>query len=130
MDKINEKCEVITPDYAKEFCKSLCKITIGNTVGSGFFMKSKVKKAPRKIAHFLVTNSHVITDDIINSKQYIEIDIEYNNEKRKIQLDKEKRFINCFPKPIDITIIEILETDNLKNKIKYLKRDYLNEKGY
>ena len=33
-------------------------------------------------------------------------------------------------KPIDITLIEILESDNLENKIKYLKRDYLLDEGY
>jgi len=126
-----EEIDIITPDYIKEFSKSLCKIIIGNKIGSGFFMKSKIKNDFKKKACFLITNCHVISDDMINSKQYIEIDIEYNNEKREIQLDNEQRFIKCFPKPIDITIIEILESDNLKNKIKYLKRDYLDFKeGY
>ena len=126
-----EEIDIITPDYIKEFGKSLCKIIIGNKIGSGFFMKSKIKNDFKKKARFLITNCHVISDEMINSKQYIEIDIEYNNEKREIQLDNEQRFIKCFPKPIDITIIEILESDNLENKIKYLKRDYLRFKeGY
>ena len=127
MNRINE---IITTNYIEEFGKSLCKINIGKSIGSGFFMKSKVKIGRKKIAHFLVTNCHGISDDIINSKQYIEIDIEYNNEKREIQLDDEKRFIKCFPKPLDITIIEILESDNLENEVTYLKRDYLYGEGY
>ena len=110
-----EEIDIITPDYIKEFGKSLCKIIIGNKIGSGFFMKSKIKNDFKKKARFLITNCHVISDEMINSKQYIEIDIEYNNEKREIQLDNEQRFIKCFPKPIDITIIEILESDNLEN---------------
>jgi len=89
------------------------------------FYEIKTKKCFKKKARFLVTNCHVIPEEIINSKQYIEIDIEYNNEKREIQLDKDQRFIKCFPKPIDITIIEIIESNNLENKVKYLKRDYL-----
>ena len=60
------------------------------------------------------------------TKKDIEIYIEYQNEKRVIDLDPEKRLIKCFPKPTDITVIEILDTDELKNKIKYLKKDYLN----
>ena len=130
MEKINN---IITPDSIKEYSKSFCKIIIGNKRGTGFFMKSKVKNRFNigQRARFLVTNCHVISDDIIKSKQYIEIDIEYNNEKREIQLDNEKRFIKFFPKPIDITVVEILETDNLENKIKYLKRDYLRfDEGY
>ena len=127
MNRINE---IITTNYIEEFGKSLCKIKIGNAIGNGFFMKSKVKIGFKKIAHFLVTNCHVISDDTINSKQYIEIEIEYNKEKREIQLDNELRFIKCFQKPIDIIIIEILESDNLENEIKYLKRDYLYGEGY
>ena len=94
-----------------------------------FFFKTKAKKNETKISKFLVTNSHVITEEDINNNQIIEINIEYNNIKREIELDSEKRFIRSFPKPIDITIIEILETDDLKEKIKFLKRDY-SEEGY
>ena len=127
---MEEIIDIFTPNYIKEFGKSLCKIIIGNIVGSGFFMKSKFKNNYKKKARLLITNCHVISDDMINSKQYIEIEIEYNNEKREIQLNNEQRFIKCFPKPIDITIIEILEIDNLENKVKYLKRDYLHDEGY
>ena len=128
MEQINE---IITPDYIEDLYKSLCKIIIGNAVATGFFFISKVKLKGRKYkGHFLLTNYHVISDDNINSKQKIEIYLEYINEKREIELDREKRFIISFPKPVDITIIAILETDNLKNKIKYLKRDYLYGKEY
>ena len=122
--------EIITPDYVKEFSKSFCKIKIGNCFGTGFFMKTKVKIIRKQKIHLLVTNHHVISNDEINSKQKIEIYMEHIEEKREIQLDKEKRIIKCFPKPVDITIIEILETDNLKNKIKYLKREYFDKRGY
>ena len=127
MNRINE---IITTNYIEEFGKSLCKIKIGNAIGNGFLMKSKVKIGFKKIAHFLVTNCHVISDDMINSKQKIEIYLEHINEKKEIQLDNEKRFIKCFPKPVDITIIEILETDNFKGKVKFLKRENLYDKGY
>ena len=127
MNEINEK---ITPDYIKEYCKSLCKIKIGNIVGTGFFMKSFSKRFQENKPRFLVTNCHVISDDMINSKQTLEIYLEHINEKREIQLDNEKRFIKCFPKPVDITIIEILETDNLKDKVKFLKRENFHGKEY
>ena len=96
-----------------------------------FLWNQKYKiKIIKKKSHFLVTNFHVISNDIINNKQEIEIDIEYNNEKRTIQLDNKKRFIRCFPKPIDITIIEILKEDQLDSIIQYLKIDNLIDKEY
>ena len=58
---MEEIIDIITPNYIKEFGKSLCKIIIGNIVGSGFFMKSKLKNNYKKKARFLITNCHVIS---------------------------------------------------------------------
>ena len=128
MEEINEINESFTPNYIKEFGRSLCKIIIGEKIASGFFMITKINQ--QKV-RFLITNNHVISDQMIIQKINIEIYLECINEKRVIQLDNEQRLIKTFPKPIDITIVEILDSDNLKDKVKCLKRDYLEEgKGY
>ena len=122
------KKRILTPNYIKEFKKSLCRIKIGEKIASGFFMITKINQ--QKV-RFLITNNHVISDEMIIQKINIEIYLECINEKREIQLDNEQRLIKIFPKPIDITIVEILDSDNLKNKVKCLKRDYLEKgKGY
>ena len=128
MEEINEINESFTPNYIKEFGRSLCKIIIGEkSAASGFFMITKINQ--QKV-RFLITNNHVISDQMIIQKINIEIYLECINEKRVIQLDNEQRLIKTFPK-IDITIVEILDSDNLKNKVKCLKRDYLEKgKGY
>lgn len=123
--------EEITPDYMKHLYNSICKILFKHTRGSGFFMKTKVKIKLKNITHFLITNSHIITENMINKKETITIFLENINEKREIILDNEKRLIKCFKKPVDITIIEILDEDNLKGKINCLKKGYLeNNEGY
>ena len=50
---------------------------------------------------FLVTNYHVINENLVNSKLIIEIQINNNNIHR-IKLDDSNRYIKCFKKPIDI----------------------------
>lgn len=83
--------EEITPDYMKHLYNSICKILFKHTRGSGFFMKTKVKIKLKNITHFLITNSHIITENMINKKETITIFLENINEKREIILDNEKR---------------------------------------
>ena len=90
--------------------KSVCKINISDRLGSGFFIK--LFKGD-KTFYCLMTNEHLINDDIIKSKK--SIIIIYNNELNStiITLNKENRFIQSFLL-LDITIVEILnERDNI-----------------
>ena len=89
----------------------------------------------------LFTCCHLIKQDFINPKKTI---IFYygkkeNEIKKYIKLDINERFIKCFEKPKDVTIIEIIESNNLP-KEKYLIadlnyknggfNDYLNHQFY
>ena len=94
-------------------CKSICKISYNNIIfGTGFFIKLYLDD---KALFCLMTNHHIVTKEIIESNEII--DIRYNLEKEwiKIKLDKTKRFI-IYDFHIDITIISILPEDKVKNK--------------
>ena len=115
-----------------EISESICKIMIlgsekENWNATGFFMK--FQKGKEKTINLLITNSHVIPQDIIDSKNIIVI-ILGNGSEIIIELDNEKRFIKCLKTPIDITAIEILDTDEIDNNIKYLSYDLNYEEGY
>jgi len=75
--------------------------------GSGFFMiienfRIKSENNPKHAEHFLLTNYHVISEDLIKSK--IEIILELNDNKRfNLKLDISNRFIKCYEKPTDIS---------------------------
>ena len=103
--------------------KSVCKITIkanANTIyGTGFFMRvSDTEK-------YLITNYHVINQSNINDDIEIEID---NQKTMKLNLNNRK--INYFPKPIDITMIEIKTSDEIYNDILFLDYDLNFKRGY
>ena len=113
-----------------QLSKSICKITYGNEdakiKGTGFFIKYNNIKC-------LMSVYHVINEELINKDIEIEL---YNEKKYNIKLDS-NRYIKLFNEPIDISIIEIKDTDNINNEIEYLKqdlnykdggyKDYLNE---
>ena len=96
--------------------KSLCKITYGNEgtkiKGTGFFIKYNNLKC-------LMSVYHVINSELLNKS----IEIEIYNEKKYIITLNSNRYIKLFNKPIDISIIEIKDTDNINNEIEYLKQD-------
>ena len=103
--------------------KSICKIIIKNNpkdiYGTGFFLKiSDYKK-------YLITNYHLIYPDIL--KEDIEIQI-HNKEKKKINF--KKREIKFLPRPKDITIIEIKNTDKIHDEVLFLDYDLNYQKGY
>ena len=75
---------------------------------------------------YLLTNYHIISDE--NKDDNIEIEI-HNHTTMNLKL--ENRYIKFFPKPIDITVIEIIKADKIYNDIELLDYDnnYIN-KGY
>ena len=82
-------------------------------IGSGFFVKCNVKI---KKMNFIMTCYHVIKEKFVDEKNVITLYYgKYNEEESfKIKLDRNKRYIKCFDKPIDATLIEIIEEDNVK----------------
>ena len=111
-----------------ELMKSICKIEyyLDNIKhnGTGFFME--LLDLGKKV---LITNFHVISERVINEQKEINLILESDKEKR-IKLDKNKRLIKCFNKPIDAVIIEILDSDSLKDDVLFLFYDLNIFNGY
>ena len=113
-----------------EVLKSVCKIIYKNEFGTGFFIK--LFKDDKELL-CLMTNEHVIRKEMVESNEII--DIKYNYEKKwmKIKLDEKERYI-LYNKEMDITIIEIISNDKIKDKYFLLpninKIDYINKDIY
>ena len=111
-------------------CKSICKILYKNKVGTGFFIKLYKEE---KELFCLMTNEHVITKEMIELKEIININYNYEEKLIKIILDENKRFI-LYDKDMDVTIIEIKEEDKIKDKYFLIpninKTDYINKDIY
>ena len=111
--------------------KSICKIIIQNgdkyTIGTGFLIKLFKKNI---LFYYLMTNEHIITEEMVESKEEIEIYYDYENKKNLITLNKEEREINKYKNnDLDITIVQILEKDDI-NEFYFLlpNLDYKNLK--
>ena len=102
----------------------------GNNIiyGTGFFLKIRLKE---KIIKFLITCNHIINESnvieaIVTKLYYGKV----NKEKKlEIKLDRNERYIKCFDKPLDVTLIEIIEKDNIKED-KFLMPDFSYKNGY
>ena len=96
---------------------STCKIEIDNQSGTGFFLNLMDKFGK----NYLITNYHVISKEYVDQKITIKIKLG-NNEGADIILDGSQREIKFFKDLFDhdIIIIQILESDNLNNKVKFL----------
>ena len=109
-------------NVAHKFSKSICKITFTNnedqkSYGTGFFMIYESLKC-------LISVYHVINENTKNKSIEIEI---FNNEKFNLEL--KSRFIKFFKQPKDISIVEIKDSDGIKD-IEYLNYDKNNKEGY
>lgn len=108
--------------------KSICKLIFEDGgKGTGFFMMIPSKKNEK--FNFLITNFHNISDYDVNSHKNITIYI-HNEKSQKIRLNNYERFIQCFDKPIDITIVQILDSDQIRKDIKFLNYDLNYLYGY
>ena len=80
-----------------------------------------------------MTNEHVIKKEMIESKEIININYNYEEKWIKIKLDENKRFI-LYDKDMDVTIIEIKEVDKIKYKYFLIPNiniiDYINKDIY
>ena len=115
----------IPVSISTKLSKSMCKITFINNknqeiYGTGFFMLYKNLKC-------LISVYHVINENLINKS--IEIEIYNNNNIKKYNLELKSRFIKFFKQPKDISIVEIKDSDGIKD-IEYLDYDLNYKEGY
>ena len=98
--------------YIYSAIKSVCKIVINKlTTGTGFFIKLRKNN---KDFYCLMTNEHVVTKNLINSKEKIVILFDGQNKRREIILNRNNRYIRDYGYiDLDVTIVQILKEDNI-----------------
>ena len=97
--------------------KSICKIKIGQEQATGFFCKIPFPDKENMLK-VLMTNNHAINENILNKKdEEISIDIYEELNTKYLNLNNRIKYTN---EEYDITIIEIKDTDEIKN---YLELD-------
>ena len=114
---------------ADKLSEAIIRIEQEKKISTGFFIKININKKTR---NFILTSAYSITKEDIDSKKTISIfygEQEKETEK-KIELDNNKRFIECFiDDDINATIIEILPEDEIPEN-KYLYPDLNYESGF
>ena len=117
INEVNIRPKNIEKKKIDEASLSICKIEIDNESGTGFFLNLKDKLGK----NYLITNYHVISKEYVDQKKTIKIKLD-NNGGADIKLDGSQREIKFFQDLFDhdIIIIQILESDNLDNKVKFL----------
>ena len=101
--------------YVFKVGKSICKIKSENSddnkIKIGFLIKLNKKDGP---FYCLLTNEHIINENSIKTNEKIEINYDYENEKRIIILNDKERYIYEYNEnDIYINIIEIINKDNI-----------------
>jgi len=112
--------------YENKISPSICKLEIKINEreivkGTGFLIKLNIDNNEYK--YFLVTNEHVIKREYIEEKKLIDIKYDNTFENISIKLDRYERILNTYENIIDLTIIEILQKDNI-NEAYFLLPNY------
>ena len=120
-------------EYIIKAEKAICKLILSDGYGSGFFCRIPYTENNNLLLPVLITNNHVLSKNIIESKSNIELLVD--DEIKNIPLNKpRKKWTN---EKMDFTVIEILESDNIDDfyylddnilKKKYSNNIYLNKK--
>ena len=105
-----EKLSEILEDAKKRMCKIKYLKNGKTSVGSGFFCELNIKEINFINRKFLMTNNHVINLKFLQNNN--ELYFENNKEKYVLNLKDKYYFTN---KKYDFTIIEIKDSDNIKN---------------
>ena len=91
--------------------QNICEIKIGSLQGTGFFCEIPFPDKNNMLPVF-ITNNHIINEKLLyEENSVIEIEIKYNGV-RHLNLNDRMKYTN---KELDITIIEIKNTDELNN---------------
>jgi len=102
--------------------KGTVKIELSNDKGlaSGFFLQLKRNN---KNFYCLMTNAHVVNEDMIKNKEKIKIKYDIEEKELNLELNEEERIIiNCNEGfAYDISIIEIIPKDEIKDKTYFLE---------
>ena len=98
---------------------STLKIKVKDVLGSGIFLKTERNNKP---FYFIMTNQHVISEEMIDKKETIELKYVNENKPIKIDLNIKERIILGFEKSldIDVVIIEVIPKDKI-DEIYFLK---------
>ena len=111
----NESEIIKGSNISKKICKIKIETQIGNDlktkIFTGFFLKFNIDQ---EIFECLVSNAHVITNELIDKNKIIYIS--YDNEMKgtSIKLNRKKRYIKNFKdNGLDTTVVEIKEDDNV-----------------
>ena len=93
-----------TKKIIEQMEKNICKIKIGNEQGTGFFYKIPFPDMNNMLS-VLITNNHVINENILNNEnEKVSIDIYEELNTKYLNLNDRIKYTN---KEYDITIIEI-----------------------
>ena len=110
--------EEIEPEIIK-VTTSICKIRIKPEAknelkvksGTGFLLKFYINQ---ELFYCLMSNEHVITEEMIQNKNTIYIDYDNEFKLSNIKLDEKERYIKSFTDiSLDVTVVEILDKDNI-----------------
>ena len=99
--------------------KSLCKINLPNTLGTGFFCKINFPDESNFLP-VLITTNHLLNEDSISEGKTITISLNKDKLSYKITIDNNRRKYTS--SIYDITMIEILPKDNF-DYISFLNLD-------
>ena len=114
-------------EYSLKAKKAICEIKLSNGFGSGFFCKIPYTDNDNILLPVLMTNNHVLSRDLLKSKNDITIII--NSESKVISLKQRKVWTD---EKMDFTCIEIKEKeDNIHTFFnlddKFLENNYSND---
>ena len=122
MEKENNLKDSIEPVHIKDtktiltqMMNCICKITIKERFGTGFFCKIPFRKKTIKV---LMTNNN-----FLNEKEFKDIknlNLSLNDEKESLTIDLVHDRETYFNKEYDVTLIELRDEDNIKD---YLELD-------
>ena len=93
--------------------KCVCKIIRKTKYGSGFFCE-----VPEKNMKLLITNNHILNEVYLEEGNKISYMISENENEFFYEIDLEKDRYKLTNNALDLTIIEILNEDNIKNFLK------------
>ena len=106
-----------TETILEQMENSVCRITSEHKNGTGFFCKIELNREKIKV---LITNYHIINDDLLYSHETIKINLK--NKCIPIKLNKNRKIYSSDKTEYDIMILKIYPYDDIQN-INYLELD-------